>query len=73
LLIGFLRDSGLPDSVDAIFIVKFIENTVAPNYYKVMLVGLNFKSADVRLRNYDFWVAKQSFSFSLNVTECSTH
>ena len=59
--------------MDAVFVIKFIEDTVATNNYKIVPVGLNFKSADVRLRNYDFWVAKQSFSFSLNVTECSTH
>jgi len=59
--------------MDAVFVIKFIEDTVAPNNYKIVPVGLNFKSADVRLRNYDLWVTKQSFSFSLNVAECSTH
>lgn len=67
------QEAGLPDEVDAISILEFVEDAVAADDNEVVFVAVDSKCRHIRVCDYNPCVSIQFSQLGLDVTEGAAH
>lgn len=64
-----LHEARLPDQMDAVAVLKLVEDSIAANHNEVLLVALNAKGSNIWVGHDNPGVAVKSVKFCLDITK----